>query len=51
MTMKRTSTAAAVMKASSDDAMRKQEALTYLRELKERLTPSSVTARAASRTP
>ena len=37
MTMMRTSTAAAGMKASSDDAMRKQEALTYLRELKERL--------------
>lgn len=29
--------AAAVPKASTDDALRKQEALTYLRELKERL--------------
>ena len=28
---------AAMQKASSDDALRKQEALTYLRELKERL--------------
>ena len=29
--------AAAVQKASADEALRKQEALTYLRELKERL--------------
>jgi paired amphipathic helix protein Sin3a len=36
--MKRPSAAtAAVQKASTDDALRKQEALTYLRELKERL--------------
>ena len=34
--MKRQSTPAG-QKASTDDALRKQEALTYLRELKERL--------------
>ena len=34
--MKRQSTSAS-QKASTDDALRKQEALTYLRELKERL--------------
>jgi|TARA_B110000305_G_C19451407_1_gene648173 paired amphipathic helix protein Sin3a len=35
--MKRSAAAASSQKASADDALRKQEALTYLRELKDRL--------------
>ena len=35
--MKRPSAIASIQKASTDDALRKQEALTYLRELKDRL--------------
>lgn len=35
--MKRSAASAVAQKASADDALRKQDALTYLRELKERL--------------